>query len=166
MDIVTTDGGGYAIGYTQKGEWVEYTIQVEETGDYVITARVSDAWELDGFHLYVDGKEITEAYTIPATCDDWSQYEEIGVSTAHLTQGKHILKLQIEGSYVNIDWLKFEPDQQTKITETLAFAERFSLKDTQFYDLLGNKIATERLQPNTLYIAVQAGQSKLILLKQ
>lgn len=166
VDIVTTDGGGYAIGYTQKGEWVEYTIQVEETGDYVITARVSDAWELDGFHLYVDGKEITEAYTIPATCDDWSQYEEIGVSTAHLTQGKHILKLQIEGSYVNIDWLKFEPDQQTKITEVLAFAERFTLKGTQFYDLQGNKIATERLQPNTLYIAVQAGQSKLILLKQ
>ena len=94
------------------------------------------------------------------------RYEEISVSTAHLTQGKHILKLQIEGSYVNIDWLKFKPDQQTKITETLAFAERFSLKDTQFYDLLGNKIATERLQPNTLYIAVQAGQSKLILIKQ
>lgn len=166
VDIVATKEGGYAIGYTEKGEWVEYTIQVEETGDYDITARVSGTWELDGFHLYVDGKEITEAYTIPATCDDWSQYEEIGVSTAHLTQGKHILKLQIEGGYVNIDWLKFEPEQHTQITEVLAFEERFTLKDTQFYDLQGNKIATERLQPNMLYIAVQAGQSKLILIKQ
>ena len=56
--------------------------------------------------LFLDDKELTESYTIPQTCDDWSVYEEIPVTRAHLEKGEHILKLQIVGNYINVDWLK------------------------------------------------------------
>ncbi len=153
VDIVKTENG-YAIGYTEKGEWLEYTINVEKTNNYIVSAYVSNGGELDGFQLYVDDKKITDEYTILKTSDDWSVYEEIQLTTAHLEKGKHTLKLVIVGSYVNVDWIDFEPYNVVASNEILCDEAILSLENVQFYDLRGNKIPADALHQNGIYIAV------------
>lgn len=153
VDIVKTENG-YAIGYTEKDEWLEYTIDVEITNNYIISAYVSNGGELDGFQLYVDDKKITDEYTILKTSDDWSVYEEIQLTTAHLEKGRHTLKLVIVGSYVNVDWLKFELHNAVEIKKILCDEDVLSLENVQFYDLKGDKIPADALHQNSIYIAI------------
>ena len=153
VDIVKT-GDGYAIGYTEKDEWLEYTVNVEESNDYSITANVSNGGELDGFNLFIDNKKITEEYTIPQTCEDWSVYEEIPVATATLEKGEHILKIQIVGNYVNIDWLKFEIRNNTGTKDFFVYQEIESMDNVQFFDMEGHQQNANELVSGKVYIAV------------
>lgn len=163
VDIVKTENG-YAIGYTENGEWLEYTIQVEKTDDYIVSAYVSNGGELDGFQLYVDDKKITDDYTILQTSDDWSVYEEIQVAIAHLEKGEHILKLLIVGSYVNVDWLKFEPHHAVESKEITN--NKDDGNHVQYYTLKGNKITGDALQQNGVYIIVLPNKKDKIIFKK
>ncbi|MBR5971678.1 MAG: carbohydrate-binding protein [Paludibacteraceae bacterium] len=162
VDIVKSDNG-YAIGYTEKDEWLEYTVNVEKTDDYLISAYVSNGGELDGFQLYVDDKKITDEYTIAQTSEDWSVYKEIRVGVTRLTKGEHLLKLLIVGSYVNVDWLKFEPYDFVKSSDVLNAATILSMENARFYDLKGNEIQKEALQKNSVYIVVLFDSKQSVL---
>ena len=162
VDIVKA-GRGYAIGYTEKDEWLEYTVNVEKTDDYLISAYVSNGGELDGFQLYVDDKKITDEYTIAQTSEDWSVYKEIRVGVTRLTKGEHLLKLLIVGSYVNVDWLKFEPYDFVKSPDVLNAATILTMENARFYDLRGNEIPKDALQKNSVYIVVLFDSKQSIL---
>ena len=162
VDVVKA-GRGYAIGYTEKDEWLEYTVNVEKTDDYLISAYVSNGGELDGFQLYVDDKKITNEYTIAQTSEDWSVYKEIRVGVTRLTKGEHLLKLLIVGSYVNVDWLKFEPYDFVKSSDVLNTATILTMENARFYDLRGNEIPKDALQKNSVYIVVLLDSKQSIL---
>lgn len=153
VDVVKA-GDGYAIGYTEKGEWLEYTVNVQETDQYNITARVSNGGDVDGFQLYIDDQRITESYVIPQTSEDWSVYEEVSIASTRLEKGEHILKMLIEGNYVNVDWLKFEPGDPSRLFDTLNEEALQALKDAQFYDMNGNQIHRKNLHKNKSYVAI------------
>lgn len=158
VDIVKADEGR-AIGYTEKGEWLEYTVKVAETHDYDITARVSNGGDVEGFKLFLDDKELTSSYTIPKTCTDWSVYEEVSIVSARLEQGEHILKLQIVGNYVNIDWLKFALRDATGV-EDLRGNDMESLENVIFYDMEGVRMSKRDLRHGKVYIAGSSDHGK------
>ncbi len=110
-------GDNYVVGYTEVGEWLKYTVDVAQDGDYVVTANIATSADTKGFDLYLDDVKLTEEYTIPATGSGWSDYKEVDVGKVKLTAGKHVLKLQIVGSYVNIDWVKFVDASTVKPVE-------------------------------------------------
>lgn len=164
VDIVKA-GDGLAIGYTESGEWLEYTVDVKETKDYDVSAFVSNGYSMEGFQLYIDNELITAPYTIPQTCEDWSVYEEIAIGTVSLTQGKHILKLEIAGSYINIDWLKFEPHLETDIQD-FDNNDISSLKGAIIFDLEGHSFEIDELQMGKIYIAIKPnGESVKFVMK-
>jgi endoglucanase len=55
VDIEANDdpinSNGYHIGFLSKGEWMKYTIQVEESGSYTAIARVASTSNGGKFHL-------------------------------------------------------------------------------------------------------------------
>ena len=106
VDIEEIDGG-YAVGYTTEGEWMEYTVNVKFPCDYRITARLASGSETSGFQLLLDDKELGSAWTAPKTGEDWKTYEEVEVGVVKLSEGKHVLKVLITGNYVNLDWIEF-----------------------------------------------------------
>ena len=115
VDVVTLDGAtcndsackGYAVGYTEAGEWLEYSVKVATSGKYAIRANVATASETSKIQLLVDGKVLLDTITIDKVDTTWNVYKEMDIGTANLTAGEHILRLVIAGSYVNVDWLKF-----------------------------------------------------------
>lgn len=153
VDIVTTEDG-YALGYTEKGEWVEYTVEVDETNDYDVSAYVSNGFDVEGFRLYLDDKPLTEPFQVDKISDDWAQYEEVSVGTVHLTEGTHILKLSIPASYLNIDWIRFDLSDLTCVKDLHDYAELEQLENVRFFGMDGQHIDAYNLQCNRIYIAV------------
>ena len=112
VDIVKA-GSGYAIGYTQEGEWLEYTVKVAKSGEYDLNASYATSSENVGFKLYVDGNAVTDNVIVPQGAD-WDTYATHSAGKVNLTEGEHVLKLEIVGNYVNLDWIEFvEPSQNT-----------------------------------------------------
>ena len=106
---------GYAVGYTNEGEWLEYSVNVKATGDYTVKARIASGSETSGFQLLLDDKELASSFTAPKTGEDWKIYEEVDVGEVKLTEGKHVLKILITGNYVNIDWIEFADKSSSRI---------------------------------------------------
>lgn len=110
VDIVQVDSAdaskGYAIGYTQAGEWLEYSVNVVTTGKFVFRASVADGLEGGSIRLFIDGKAVTDTVAVPQT-EDWNTYTLMDGETSEIEKGDHVLRVQFTGSYVNIDWIQF-----------------------------------------------------------
>ena len=102
----TKDCKGYAVGYTQEGEWLRYTVNVEEIGEYEIRVNMATASENAGVKLYIDDKAISEIIYAEQG-EDWSTYTTVTAKTSEISAGEHALKMEIVGNYVNVDWLEF-----------------------------------------------------------
>jgi len=115
----------YAIGYTNAGEWVEYTVNVATAGEYNIFARVASGADNSGFRLFMDDKAISDSVVVP-NGGDWDTYSTIKVGTVKLDAGEQILKLAITGTYVNIDYLEFKSvtANETNKDSTLTIAKQ------------------------------------------
>ena len=114
---------GYAIGYTNDGEWMEYTINVTADAKYDITANVATAFETSAMQLFIDDKEITESVVAPKVDSVWTTYKVIDVGSVELKKGEHVLKLLITGGYLNVDWINFvDPNAGTVALKSVRFA--------------------------------------------
>lgn len=116
VDLDVNGNGGYVLGWTQKGEWFEYTVEVKYDDTYTWEALVASGVESSAFTLYLDDKVISDgSISVPKTGSDWSTYEAISGKTTKLSKGKHILKVGIDADYVNIDYIKFEASNPSGI---------------------------------------------------
>ena len=106
---------GIAAGYNTTGDWLEWTVNVAEAGDY--NAIASAATEGTGsFTLSIDGKSIGEFTVSGSSYDDFSDVKQ----KVTLTAGKHILRMDVTQQYFDIDYIKFErdcTDCETKIAD-------------------------------------------------
>ncbi|MBR5692758.1 MAG: carbohydrate-binding protein [Fibrobacter sp.] len=133
---MTQDCKGYAIGYTQAGEWLEYSVNVATASKYVFRANVATGLEGGSFRLFLDGKAITDTIPVPQG-EDWNTYATIDGETSEIEKGDHVLKIQFTGSYVNMDWIRFALTAQELETTGLKVAQpRLNLNE-RGYDVFG-----------------------------
>lgn len=138
------DMSNTAIGYTQVGEWLEYTVEVEEDGEYSLESRVASGNATSQFTLYLDNQFIIPGadgtpggfVDVPNT-GDWETYTTVGNKLNYLTKGKHILKIEITGDYVDIDYLDFKLVNSTDLADEAMDARVVPDGDYQVYDVLG-----------------------------
>jgi hypothetical protein len=109
--IPSADGGGYFVGWTQPGEYLNYTVTVASTGTYTLNFRVASQPKGGTFHLNVDGKNVTGELSIPST-GSWNVYTIVSKTGVNLTAGTHLLQLVIDsdgvgvGAAGNFDWFE------------------------------------------------------------
>ncbi|MBR2273048.1 MAG: carbohydrate-binding protein [Fibrobacter sp.] len=99
---------GYVVGYNQSGEWLEYTVDVAEAGDYTMYAAVASANATSSFQLSIDGDDITEEIAVPKN-DGEENYDDYNKVSANVTlpAGKHILRFTVTGDWMDIDYINF-----------------------------------------------------------
>ena len=142
VDIVKA-GSGYAIGYTQEGEWLEYTVKVAQTQDYSLNIRYATSSENAGVKLYIDDKAITDEVIFPKG-EDWENYADFDAGKVSLTAGEHVLKVEIVGNYVNLDFLNFtDPVSTTAIGRPLGELPVVSqgIRSYSVFDMQGRIVA-------------------------
>lgn len=132
------DMSNTAIGYTQKGEWLKYTVKVEKGGLYEMSAYVASGADASSFQLYIDDEPITGEVAVPNT-GDWSTYTTVTESVGTLTEGEHVLKLAITGDWVDIDYLRFAPANTTGVA-SVESNSMISNGEYAVYDILGARL--------------------------
>ena len=100
-------GGGYQVGWTGAGEWLNYTVNVAATGNYVLTARIADGGTPGAIHVEFDGVNVSGTMAVPVTggFDTWQSITQ----TVALTSGQHIMRIYIEVASFDLNYMSFAP---------------------------------------------------------
>ncbi|HYW94665.1 MAG TPA: cellulase family glycosylhydrolase [Bacteroidales bacterium] len=92
VDIFFINWESYQIGYTSPGEWSEYTLNVEQEGEYTIKTIVSAVLDGATFKLKIGDRE-SDVLTTP-TSGSW--FDTTSVSTTMtLPEGQQIMRFSI-----------------------------------------------------------------------
>ena len=112
---VETEGTGNIatsnIGWSNAGEWYEYTMNVQTTGVYQMIARLGS---LNGgaLRIFIDGTDMTGAVPVPPgsaltpPVGGWGLFD-MDVAKIPLTQGKHIMLVMIDKTGANLNYFRF-----------------------------------------------------------
>ncbi|MBP5456703.1 MAG: carbohydrate-binding protein [Paludibacteraceae bacterium] len=178
VDIEEFATGKYALGWTKKGEWVEYTLNVLFEDTYNWTAYAASGSDGSSFKLYIDDKAISESISVKNS-GDWKTFKEYTGKTGELAPGKHILKVEILADYVNIDKVEFESEHEhvglseASSNDVETAYEIYSLQGTLLTTLTSTEAGVEGALQNKgfragtyLVKAQSTGLSKLVVLKK
>lgn len=127
VDIDTCENGGYVVGWTAKGEWIEYDIDVKQSQKYIYSAIVASGLNGSAFSLSIDGKDISGIIEVPNT-GSWTSYQQITGTTAEISAGKHVLRLNIESDYCNLDKISFRPINEEVTYQFISPAEETNVE--------------------------------------
>lgn len=102
---------GVIVGYNQAGEWLEYTINVKEAGDYTLFAAVASSGG-SAFNFTLDGKELTGDIEVPANVvgegeeQNFDDYNKVQANVV-LPAGEHVLRFNVVKDWMDIDYITF-----------------------------------------------------------
>jgi hypothetical protein len=143
---------GVVVGYNTEGEWLEYTINVAEAGDYTLYAAVAAAGSTSSFKFSVGGKDITEEIPVPAASAGEDNYDEFNKVKAKikLDAGEQVLRLTVVGSWFDIDYFNIEKgenaaDSYPDVTTAVSGKVKLNTTMVSKYDVFsldGKKVAS------------------------
>lgn len=147
VDVYSIKGqaDNYAVGYAQKEEWLDYTVNIQKEALYDITATLSSGGEQSGIKLLLDGEEITDMLQTAPNDNDWESYQETKTRTLKkLPEGEHTLRMSIVGDWINIDkfeFVEFDPTSAALVdaNETLTF-EIYDVNGREYGEMESSQI--------------------------
>jgi GH35 family endo-1,4-beta-xylanase len=142
VDIGSNANNEYFIGWTSSGEWLEYTVKVEEKEVMVWSARVASGLSGSSFRIYMGTTDITGKIPVPQTASsDWSVYTEVkGRTTIAMPVGTYKLRLVVENAYGNIDKITFEKSTGNEILTTPYNSKPIAIPGTLEFEMFDNGI--------------------------
>ena len=113
LEACTDTGGGYDLGWTVAGEWLEYTVNVSAPGSYAFTARVASQGAGGTFHLQMDAVDVVNSTLAVPDTGGWQNWQTIGPVSVNLAAGQHVLQIHMDtnggttGGIGNLNWINF-----------------------------------------------------------
>ena len=99
------DGGGDNVGWISMGDWMEYTLNIDEAGNYQMNYRVaSSGGSSPGFKILLNGTWIDQI-VMPNT-DGWQNWQTVQGRVVSLDAGQQTLRVEVESSGMNFNWLQ------------------------------------------------------------
>ncbi|MCB9495750.1 MAG: cellulase family glycosylhydrolase [Fibrobacteria bacterium] len=97
--------GTWNVGWTEPGEWLRYTVEVDSTADFVLVARVAGpGGRMD---VSVDG---VPSATVPVTpTAGWTTWADARTGAFRLDSGRRVLRLSMLESGFNLAGLRVVP---------------------------------------------------------
>jgi Carbohydrate binding module (family 6)/Putative Ig domain len=146
VDIETTTdaGGGYDVGYINAGEWIQYIVTVTQAGTYTMSARVASGIAgTKQFDVSLNTTIDLGTLTVPAT-GGWQTWQTTaGVTTPSLSVGIDTLRVYIDVTGFNINYLTFTHNSTSAPLITSA------LKDTGTVNTAFSYAITASNTPNS-----------------
>jgi hypothetical protein len=109
----TTDaGGGFDVGWTRPGEWLQYTANVTADAAYAVELRVASMGGGGAVRVEVDGTDVTGPLAIPNT-GGWQTWTTIRKAGITLQSGTHRLRVVFvaagSNGIANLNFLRVVP---------------------------------------------------------
>ncbi|MFD1849339.1 carbohydrate-binding protein [Oceanobacillus bengalensis] len=93
VDIRSTADDGFAVENYEKGEWLNYNVDIAEEGNYGIDLIVASTQDNAQLKVVLDDTELTEVIDIPNSGDK-NNWQTITVKDVNLPKGKHTLRVE------------------------------------------------------------------------
>ena len=105
---VEIEGNGNNIGYTNPGEWLQYTVEVQDAGIYLVEVSLSANGNDGKYRIEVDDVNATGTVVVPNN-GSWSnwRFHPTPPLEINFTQGRHKVKFYFEGAGFNYRALRF-----------------------------------------------------------
>jgi len=114
IELAENIQGTYNIAYTATGEWLNYTVHVQQTGTYIIRFRMASNAGRGGWQLFLNSQPLEGTRLSATSTGGWQTY---GVAEAtqpvYLPKGDHVLRLVINEGDFNLDYIEFIADRVT-----------------------------------------------------
>jgi len=110
VDAYTDTNEGAAVGNIASGEWLDYTVNVAQSGLYSFAFRYASGNANGGgpFHLELDGQAISSDIPVPSTSTTvWTVWGTKTMTDIPLTAGKHVLKVAFSAGEFNLAKMTF-----------------------------------------------------------
>ena len=109
IEITSDVGGGNNIGFLDIGDYLDYDVEVLETGLFNVTYRTASASSTGGMRLDKVNEDGSMTFlhqlSFPPT-GDWQEWEE-SEKDIFLSKGTHTLRMTITASNFNMNWFEF-----------------------------------------------------------
>ena len=108
VDTVLDNNEGAIIGWTTAGEWLEYTVNVQNPGMYSIELRYASGNPNGGgpMQFKLDGESVSDPISFPTT-NDWGTWTSKTITEIPLTGGEQILRVAINQGEFNLGRMTF-----------------------------------------------------------
>lgn len=165
VDIYKKADGSMVVGYINQGEWLEYTINVKEAGDYTLFAAVASEGG-SSLNFELDGEPLTGELEVPAGGNGFDDFGNVKANVT-LTAGKHILRFNATADWFDFDFVTFvkgkdAPDPGIGSTDFAAqtkFKQR-SVDSFKVFDITGKNVGFVKLNGMTVEQALKASGYK------
>jgi CSLREA domain-containing protein len=106
VDIQTTQdsSGTFNVGWIAAGEWLAYSVDVGNAGNYTFAIRVASPNSGSRLHLEIDGTNVSGAIAVPNT-GGWQTWQTVTTSAISLTAGAHTLRIVAETNGFNLNFV-------------------------------------------------------------
>lgn len=108
VDVLSLEGNGFAVGYSESGEWLKYTIKVASNGVYKVALRAASG--LNGGIARIDYSDGSRSniITVPGT-GGWRNWINVTGAPVYLNAGLQIMEFTFVQSAFDLDWLQILP---------------------------------------------------------
>ncbi len=133
VDIENSNEGGFDVYWITAGEWLEYTIEVQETGLYNFVARVATVPGFGNFKILIDNVDVSGIRPVLHT-GGFQEWSNIEIDDVQLQAGMHIMRLEFDspsdpsGWLFSLNYIDVTESIQTGIDEAEALPREFNLQ--------------------------------------
>ncbi len=108
VDASSEVAEGATVGWISSGEWLEYSINVQDAGLYSMSFRYASGNNNGGgpFYLELDGQTICDPINVNST-GSWSSWSSKTVNNIPFSSGEHIMRIVFESGEFNLGKMTF-----------------------------------------------------------
>ncbi len=108
VDATTEGAEGEVVGWIAAGEWMEYTVEVQQPGNYNLVFRYASGNSNGGgpMNIESDGVVVKSGITV-SNSNGWDKWTNKTVANVPLKGGKQIIRLYFEQGEFNLGKLTF-----------------------------------------------------------
>lgn len=131
VDTEYGDNGNGNVGWIVSGEWLEYSVQVQETAEYLVELRIASDADLRGPLTFYVGEEARGQVAIPKTTG-WNNFITI-TAKVDLYEEDEVLRLDMGNGGFNLGNLEFTVDSYDAQSELNASVKVFPVPVSDFF---------------------------------
>lgn len=107
-------GSGFDVGYTATGEWLEYTVDIVDSGFFDIDFRTSSVSSSNTVSMQLDGADIVTNLVLNNS-GGWQVWKTTTAHHIHIPSGQHIFRLKMNSGGFNINYMLVRPSDYSSV---------------------------------------------------
>ena len=99
-----SESNGYQVVHTEKGEWLQYSINVKKAGNYKVEFRIASP-DAAAVTVLINNKPAANLISLPAT-GGYQQWQTTGNQSISLQKGTNRLQVLVEKGGFNLNYVR------------------------------------------------------------